>query len=77
MGHVVRIQRFNMSVSSIASLSTAMSAAQTSQDVGVAVLKKSLDIASNGVMELLSTVSPPSMPTNLPSHLGQNVNTTA
>jgi hypothetical protein len=45
--------------------------------VGVAVLKKSLDIASNGVMELLSTVSPPSMPTNLPSHLGQNVNTTA
>jgi hypothetical protein len=66
-----------MSVSSIASLSTAMSAAQTSQDVGVAVLKKSLDIASNGVMELLSTVSPASTPTNLPSHLGQNVNTTA
>jgi len=66
-----------MSVSSIASLSTAMSAAQTSQDVGVAVLKKSLDIASNGVMELLSTVSPPSTSTNLPSHLGQNINTTA
>jgi len=54
-----------------------MSAAQTSQDVGVAVLKKSLDIASNGVMELLSTVSPPSTSTNLPSHLGQNINTTA
>jgi len=54
-----------------------MAAAQTSQDVSVAVLKKSLDIASNGVMELLSTVSPPGTSANLPPNLGQNINTTA
>jgi hypothetical protein len=66
-----------MSVSSIASLSTAMATTQTDQNIGVAVLKKSIDIASNGVLELLSAVPSPTPAANLPSNLGQNVNTTA
>ena len=67
-----------MSVTSIANLATSMAAAQTSQDVGMAVLKKSIDIASSGALELLASVSSPSAPaTNLPPNLGQNVNTIA
>jgi len=74
-------KRFNsgdaMSTSSIASLSTAMATANTDQDVSMAVLKKSIDLASNGVAELLSSIPPAPEAVNLPSHLGQNVNTTA
>ena len=69
-----------MSVSSIASLSSAMAAAQTSQDIGVTVLKKAIDISSNSVLELLSAVpsaGESSSSTSLPSNLGQHINTTA
>jgi hypothetical protein len=66
-----------MSVSSIASLSTSMAATQTNQDIAMAVLKKSIDSASNGVAELLSTIPSSVQPPNLPSNLGQNVNTVA
>ncbi len=66
-----------MSVSSIASLSTAMATAQTDQQVGVAVLKKSIDIASNSALELLQAIPSPAPAANLPANLGQNINTTA
>ncbi len=66
-----------MSVNSIASLSTAMATAQTDQQIGVAVLKKSIDAASNSVLELLQAVPSPAPAANLPSNLGQNINTTA
>ena len=66
-----------MSVNSIASLSTAMAATQTNQEIGVAMLKKSIDIASNSELALLSSVSAPTPAANLPSNLGQNINTTA
>lgn len=66
-----------MSVSSIASLSTTMAATQTNQDIEVTMLKKSIDIAANSVTELLSSVSSPAPAVNLPSNLGQNINTTA
>ena len=66
-----------MTVNGIASLSTVMATAQTDQDIGMAVLKKSIDIAANSVVELLAAIpgSPP--PVNLPANLGQNINTTA
>jgi putative motility protein YjfB-like len=66
-----------MSVNSIASLSTSMAATQTNQDISMAVLKKSIDSASNGVAELLSTIPPATSAVNLPANLGQNVNTVA
>jgi hypothetical protein len=66
-----------MSVNSIASLSTAMAATQTNQDIGVAMLKKSIDAASSSTSELLSTIAAPVSAANLPAHLGQNVNTIA
>jgi hypothetical protein len=66
-----------MSVSSIASLSTSMAATQTNQDIAMAVLKKSIDIAGNGMAELLSSIPTSIQPPNLPANLGQNVNTVA
>jgi hypothetical protein len=66
-----------MSVSSIGSLSTAMAATQTNQDVAMAVLKKSIESSSNGVSELLSSIPSVTPAANLPPNLGQNVNTIA
>ena len=66
-----------MSVMSIASLATSMSQAQTSQQVGVDMLKKSIDTAKDSVSEILSTVQAPAPATNLPGNLGQNIDTTA
>lgn len=64
-----------MDVSQIASLATSLSQAKTDSDIQVAVLKKALDITSTSAMALISTISTPSE--NLPSHLGQNINTVA
>jgi hypothetical protein len=66
-----------MSVSSIASLSTALATTQTNQEVGVAVLKKSMDIASNSASELLAAIPAGPSAGNLPANLGQNINTVA
>jgi hypothetical protein len=66
-----------MSVSSIANLSTVMATMQTSQQIGVAVLKKSIASASQSVSELLGAVPAAPSSTNLPSNLGQNIDTSA
>ncbi len=66
-----------MSVSSIASLSTALATNQTNTEIGVTMLKKSIDEQSSSVEQLLSTVQAPTPASNLPSNLGQNINTTA
>ncbi|HEX7644557.1 MAG TPA: YjfB family protein [Burkholderiaceae bacterium] len=65
-----------MSVNSIASLSTAMATTQTDTQIGVAVLKKAIDIESSSALALLQALPAPA-PANLPSNLGQNINTTA
>jgi hypothetical protein len=66
-----------MDVSAIASLATNMASALNNQAIGIAVLKKALDTETAGAAGLLAAVpSAPSGP-NLPSHLGQNINTTA
>lgn len=65
-----------MNVSGIANLATSMAAERTSQDVGIAVMKKALEVQSSGALALLNAI--PAMPAaNLPAHLGQNINTTA
>jgi hypothetical protein len=66
-----------MSASNIASLSTTLASAKTSQDIGVTVLKKAIDVASDSAAELLSSIPPAPTEVNLPAHLGQNVNTVA
>lgn len=63
-----------MEVGSIASLATSMAVERTDQAVGVAVLKKALDVQASGAAALINAIP---MPQNLPSNLGQNVNTTA
>ena len=58
-------------------LNTSAALAQTtSGDVGVAVLKKSLDSASQGALSLINAIPQPST-ANLPPNLGRNVNATA
>jgi hypothetical protein len=66
-----------MSVTGIENLSTQMAATQTNQDVGMAVLKKSIDAASSSAAELLAALPAPIPATNLPANLGQNINTLA
>lgn len=64
-----------MDVSGIANLATSLSNTSTNQSVGIAVLKKALDAESSAAATLIDAIPAPS--SNLPPHLGQNVNTTA
>lgn len=65
-----------MDVSSIAALATNMSSTRTDQAVGIAVLKKALDMQTTSAAILLDALTPATS-ANLPSNLGQNINTTA
>lgn len=64
-----------MDVTSIATLATNMSQERTTQDVGVAVLKKALDMQASNALALINALPP--TPQNLPPNLGQNVNVAA
>jgi len=63
-----------MDVTSLASVATDMATTRTNAAVSTAVLKKAIDIQAQSVLDLLDALPQPS---NLPSHLGQNVNTQA
>lgn len=63
-----------MDVSSIGSLSTALSQAQTGDAVSMLVLKKVMDIEAQSALQLLQAV--PSAPSN-PPHLGSGVDVRA
>lgn len=63
-----------MEVGSIAILATSIAVERTGQSVAVAVLKKALDAQASGAMALINAIP---MPQDLPSNLGQNVNTRA
>lgn len=65
-----------MEVRNIANLATTMAATGTTQAVGVAVLKKAIDIQASSATALLEAL-PPATGANLPPHLGRNINTTA
>ena len=62
-----------MDVSSIASLATDLSATATNQSVGIAVLKKAINLESTGALALINAI-PPIPSANLPVNLGQNIN---
>jgi hypothetical protein len=66
-----------MDAMSIAKLSTSIAETGTKDAVGLAMAKKTQDIAASTAAQLLDGVTPmPSAP-NLPSHLGNSINTTA
>jgi hypothetical protein len=64
-----------MDVGQIASVATELSQTKIDSDIQVAVLKKTLDIASSSALALIDSIPTPTE--NLPPHLGQNINTTA
>lgn len=58
------------------SMNTSASLAQGASDAaGLTVLKKAMDIETQSVQALLDAIPQPAV--NLPSNLGQNINTTA
>lgn len=62
-----------MDVAGIASLSTNLAETATNQAVGIAVLKKAINLESAGALALINAI--PSIPSaNLPINLGQNIN---
>jgi hypothetical protein len=64
-----------MDLASIASsTSNSISDAGVSQEVSTAVLKKAISIQSDNASQLISAIP---APPNLPSHVGNNVNTVA
>jgi hypothetical protein len=63
-----------MDVSSIAQLSTTMADTGNKQAVGVAVQKRAQDIQASSASALIEAIPP--VP-NLPSHLGNTINTKA
>ena len=65
-----------MDVTSIANLATSMSQARAGQEIGIAVLKKAIDISASTATALIDALPEP-ISRNQPSHLGQNINTTA
>lgn len=66
-----------MDVTGIAKLATSIADTGLKQDVGIAVLKRAEDIQASTATQLLDAVQATAPASNLPSHLGQNVNTTA
>ena len=65
-----------MEVRQIAHLATTLATTVTSQAIGIAVMKKAMDAQASSAIAMLEAL-PPATSANLPSHLGQNVNTTA
>lgn len=69
-----------MDVSVIANLATTMAQNRNDDAVSIAVLRKSMDIQSvvaNQMIAALDSVPTPVAASNLPAHLGQNINTVA
>lgn len=60
-------------------MNTSSALAQSSSDVvGLAVLKKAIDVEAQAAMALINAIPQPQRTSsaNLPPHLGQNINTT-
>ena len=60
------------------SLNTSAALAQTvTNDIGVTVLKKSIDSEAQGAMALINAIPQPQPAPALPPNLGRHINTTA
>ena len=65
-----------MEVNQIAQLATSLANNATNQAIGIAVLRKAMDVQASSAAAMLEAL-PPATGASLPAHLGQNVNTTA
>jgi hypothetical protein len=68
-----------MDVANIAKLSTSIAETGTKRDVDIAILKRAQQIESATATQLIDSIRPaPSVgASNLPPHLGNNINTVA
>lgn len=66
-----------MDITGIAKLSTSIAETGTRQEVDVALLKRTQEIQASTATQLLDAVQSAAPAQNLPSHLGNHVNTTA
>jgi len=66
-----------MDAMSIAKLATTMADTSNRTEVGYAVLKRAMDVQASSAQALIEAIPPAPPAANLPSHLGQNINTTA
>jgi hypothetical protein len=66
-----------MDVMGIAKLATSIAETGTRQDVQIAVLKRAQDIQATTATQLIDAVASTAPAPNLPSHLGNHINTTA
>ena len=66
-----------MDVSSIAGLSSSVAETGVKQEVGLAVLKRAQQIQASTASQLINSVATPPTMQNLPTHLGNTINTTA
>lgn len=66
-----------MDAVSIAKLATTMADTSNRTEVGYAVLKKAQDVQASSAQALIEAIPPAPAAASLPSHLGQNINTTA
>ena len=64
-----------MDISSVGSISAAVSQAQTGDAVGIAVLKKAIDLQAQGALQLIQAI--PQLAANSPPNLGNGINTFA
>lgn len=67
-----------MDISSASNVN-ALSGQAAGDAVGTSILKKAMDMDKQNIATLIGSVQQPSQPSssNLPSHLGQNINTKA
>jgi len=66
-----------MDVTNIANLSTSMAETGIRQEVGVTMLKKSLDIQAASAAQMIESMNNVPQAQNLPAHLGNTINTKA
>lgn len=64
-----------MNISSVGSVSTALSQAETGDAVAIAVLKKTMDIQAQAALQLIEAIPQPAA--SGPPNLGRSVNTLA
>jgi hypothetical protein len=66
-----------MDVSSIAKLATSIAETGTKQEVDIAILKRAQQIESSTATQLIDAIKAAPTVQNLPSNLGNTINTTA
>ena len=64
-------------INSVANFATTQKSDETQDAVGIAVLKKAIDVQASTATALIEALPPATPASNLPPHLGRNINTTA